>query len=155
MIAFIEREIRNKEFLSYEGVVHRGTTLSEDLIDKIKPGKLMYNSSFWSCSKDIKISKKYLQKSNKANALITILTSGNNIDVDSEKLTNFKDEKEVLFIPFTPFKVVDIKKVLIENKLTNVIILQQDINSENICNFENMISVYSQGESFVNICVKK
>ena len=155
IIALIEREINNKELLSFEGIVHRGTVLTEDLIDKIKPGKIMYNSSFWSCSKDINISKKYIHNSKKANALITINTTGNNIDVDLEKLTNFENEKEVLFIPFTPFKVVEIQKVEIDNKMINVIILQQDINSENICKFENMIPIYSQGELFVNQCKKK
>ena len=155
IIALIEREINNKELLSFEGIVHRGTVLTEELIEKIEPGKIMYNSSFWSCSKDISISKKFLHNSKKANALIIINTIGNNIDVDLEKLTNFEDEKEVLFIPFTAFKVVEIKKVEIDNKMINVIILQQDINSENICKFENMIPIYSQGELFVNQCKKK
>lgn len=153
--ALIEKEINNKELLSFEGIVHRGTVLTEELIEKIKPGKIMYNSSFWSCSKDINISKIYLHNSKKANALITINTSGNNIDVDLEKLTNFENEKEVLFIPFTPFKVVEMRKVEIDNKMVNVIILQQDINSENICKFENMIPIYSQGELFVKQCKKK
>jgi hypothetical protein len=154
MVALLEKEINNKELLSYQGIVHRGTVLTKELIDEIKPGKIMYNSSFWSCSKDIKISKEFIDNSNNANALITINTSGNNVDVESEKLSNYKNEKEVLFIPFTPFKIVEIQNVNIDNKMIYVIILQQDINSGSICKFENMVSIYREGELFVKECKK-
>ena len=154
MVALLEKEINNKELLSYQGIVHRGTVLTKELIDEIKPGKIMYNSSFWSCSKDIKISKEFIDNSNNANALITINTSGNNVDVESEKLSNYKNEKEVLFIPFTPFKIVEIQNVNIDNKMIYVIILQQDINSGSICKFENMVSIYREGELFIKECKK-
>ena len=142
IIAYIEREIKNKELLSYKGNAYRGTILTEDLIKKLEPGKIMFNSSFWSSSKDIKIAENFLSYSEKANTLINIYTEGNNIDVDSENISYFKKEKEVLFIPFTPFKIIKIHKMSINNKLVNLIILQQDINSENICKFDNMIELY-------------
>ena len=154
MIAFIEKEIRIKELLSYEGKVYRGTCLSKELINEIETGKIMINSSFWSSSKDIEIAKNFLSNSDKANALITIYSCGNNIDIDSEKLTNYINEKEVLFIPFTPFKVLKKKKDKIENKLINIIFLQQDINSKNICNLDNMIELILDGQTYVDECLK-
>ena len=65
MIAYIEKEIKNKDLLSYEGMVYRGTYLTEDLINEIKPGKIMINSSFWSSTKDYNIAEKFIIKSNK------------------------------------------------------------------------------------------
>ena len=141
MIAFIEKEIKNNDLLSYKGMLYRGTYLTEELINEIKPGKIMVNSTFWSSSKDINIAEKFINKSDKNNALITIDSKGNNIDVESEKITKYLKEKEVLFIPFTPFKVIKKYKSTIQNKLINFIILQQDLNSKNQCTFDNMISI--------------
>jgi len=141
MIAYIEKEIKNKDLLSYKGIVYRGTCLTEDLIEEIKPGKIMTNSSFWSSTKDYKIAEKFIKNSDKNNALIIIDSNGNNIDVDSEKLSKFPKEKEVLFIPFTPFKVINKYKSTIENKLINFIILHQDLSSSNKCSYDNMIPI--------------
>ena len=93
MIAYIEKEIKNKELLSYEGMVYRGPYLTEDLINEIKPGKIMINSTFWSSSKDYNIAEKFIKKSDKNNALIIIDSKGNNIDVDSEKITKYQKER--------------------------------------------------------------
>jgi len=41
------------------------TILTEDLIKKLEPGKIMFNSSFWSSSKDIKIAENFLSFSEK------------------------------------------------------------------------------------------
>ena len=141
MIAYIEKEIKNNDILSYEGLVYRGTYLTEDLINEIKPGKIMINSSFWSSTKDYNIAEQYIMNSNKNNALIIIHSKGKNIDVDSEKITKYLKEKEVLFIPFTPFKVIKKYKSNINKDLINFIILQQDLNSNNKCNYDNMISI--------------
>ena len=141
MIAYIEKEIKNKDLLSYEGTVYRGTYLTEDLINEINPGKIMINSSFWSSTKEYNIAEKFIINSGKNNALIIIDSKGNNIDVDSEKITKYQKEREVLFIPFTPFKVIKKYKSNIKNKLINFIYLQQDLNSKNQCSFENMISI--------------
>ena len=73
--------------------------------------------------------------------LIIIDSKGNNIDVDSEKITKYQKEREVLFIPFTPFKVIKKYKSNIGKELINFIILQQDLKSNNKCNFDNMILI--------------
>ena len=141
MIAYIEKEIQNKDLLSYKGTVYRGTYLTEDLINEINPGKIMINSSFWSSTKDYNIAEKFILNSGKNNALIIIDSNGNNIDVELEKITRYQKEREVLFIPFTPFKVIKKYKSNIGKELINFIILQQDLNSNNKCNFDNMILI--------------
>jgi len=141
MIAYIEKEIKNKDLLSYEGLVYRGTYLTEDLINEIKPGKIMINSSFWSSTKDYKIAEEYIMNSGKNNAIIIIDSKGNNIDIDLEKISKYQKEREVLFIPFTPFKVIKKYKSNIKKELINFIILQQDLSSNNKCNYDNMISI--------------
>ena len=73
--------------------------------------------------------------------LIIIDSKGNNIDIDLEKISKYQKEREVLFIPFTPFKVIKKYKSNIKKELINFIILQQDLSSNNKCNYDNMISI--------------
>ena len=111
-IASINKSIENKELASYIGKVYRATKLNEELILKLEPGKIMVNTTFWSTSKDFKVAESFLKRQKWRNTFIYCQTVKNNIDIDYEKL-NYFAEKEVLFLPFTQFKV---EKVSYENK---------------------------------------
>ena len=67
----------------------------------------MVNTTFWSTTKDFKVAKRFMEKNAWRNAYIICKNSVTNIDIDCEKINPF-NEKEVLILPFTEFKVVKI-----------------------------------------------
>ncbi len=64
----------------------------------------MVNTTFWSTSKDFNIAEKFMIKNQWRNSFIICKTFKNNIDIDLQQLNTF-NEKEVLFLPFTEFRV--------------------------------------------------
>ena len=112
LLGFIYKLIEKEEIATYKGRVFRATKLDEELILKLKPNTIMVNTTFWSTSKDFKIAENFMKSQKWRNSYIICETVKNNIDIDFEKLSPY-NEKEVLFLPFTEFKV---KKVSIKNK---------------------------------------
>ena len=96
---------------SYNGDVYRATYFKKELIDKIKPGEKMFNASFWSSSKKFSIAKDFLIKSKKNILSHTKVKEGNNIDIHLEKLSQYPNEEEILFLPFCYFEIKSFKKV--------------------------------------------
>ena len=54
--------VLTKRLKSFDGNVYRAAFLKEELIDKIKVGLTITNSSFWSSTKKESLAKKYLKK---------------------------------------------------------------------------------------------
>ena len=96
----------------------------------------MVNTTFWSTSEDFKIAEKFMKGQKWRNSYIICETSKNNIDIDFEKLNPY-NEKEVLFLPFTEFKV---KKVSIENKYQKKLFIIElyELGNKNFVNYDNM-----------------
>ena len=90
--------------------MYRATKLDENLIYKLVSGKVMINTQFWSTSKSFEIAENFMKTSNWRNSYIICNANKNNIDIDYENLNPFQ-EKEVLFLPFTEFRV---EKVTVE-----------------------------------------
>ena len=90
----------------------RATKLDEKLIFKLEPGVVMVNTTFLSTSKDFEIAENFMKNNNWRNTFIICETINNNIDIDFEKISPF-NKKEVLFLPFTEFRV---EKVSFEKK---------------------------------------
>ena len=120
----------------FEGKVYRATKLDEKLIMKLIPGTKMVNTTFWSTSKDFKIAEKFMMKQNFRNAFIICKTTKNNIDIDFEKLNPF-NEKEVLFLPFTEFKVENVSSKMQYGKKVFTIELIE-LENNNYVNRNNM-----------------
>ena len=97
---------------SFKGKVYRATKLDENLIFKLEPGSSMVNTTFWSTSKDYDIAENFMKDYEWRNSYIICETLKNNIDLDFENLNPY-GEKEVLFLPFTEFRV---EKVSFEKK---------------------------------------
>ena len=108
--------IKGNYLKSYEGTVYRATYFKKELIDEIKPGKKMYNSSFWSSSKKLSVAKNFLFNYKKNILLQTKIIKGNNIDIHLERLSQYPSEEEILFLPFCYFEIKSFKKVK-ENNL--------------------------------------
>ena len=118
LISLINYAIESKSIKSYKGEVYRATIINNDIINnKLIEGKTVSNLAFWSSSKNRKSAEKFLAKPNR-NVFFIIETNENNIDIDIENISEFKNEKEVLFIPYSKFIVVNKTKKMLnsENK---------------------------------------
>ena len=108
LISFLNQLIKNKEICSFSGKVYRGTFLNTKLIEELKPGKRIINTTFMSTSKAYNVAKQFLMNQKYKNAFLIIDAKDKNIDI--EDLSFFENEKEVLFIPFSHFEIIELKK---------------------------------------------
>ena len=104
---------------------------------KLTPGAKMINTTFWSTSKDFKVAEKFMMKQNFRNSFIICKTTKNNIDIDFEKLNPF-NEKEVLFLPFTEFKVENVSSKIQYGRKIFIIELTE-LGNDNLVNPDYMI----------------
>ena len=137
IVALINEIIRVGYLANYEGKVYRATKLDENLIMKLRPGVKMVNTTFWSTSKDFKVAERFMIKQNWRNSFIICKTNqNNNIDIDFEKLNPFS-EKEVLFLPFTEFKIEKVSSGIKYGKKVFIIELIE-LENRNFVNTDNM-----------------
>ena len=136
LLGLINKLIDNNELASFKGKVYRATKLDENLILQLKEGSKMINTTFWSTSKNIKIAENFMKKNKWRNAYIICETIKTNIDIDYEQLNPY-NEYEVLFLPFTEFKI---KKIYSENKYSKKIYIIEliELGNKNFASFENM-----------------
>ena len=148
LIALINKLIESGELASYKGKVFRATKLDEKMIFKLEPGTTMVNTTFWSTSKDYNIANRFLQGHAWRNAFICCETFKNNIDIDFENL-NYYGEKEVLFLPFTEFKV---EKIICEKKIDKKIFIIEltELGTKNNVNFDNMQIINMNDINYMN-----
>ena len=136
LLAFINKFIEINYLANYKGKVFRATKLDENLILKLVPGSKMVNTTFWSTSKDFKVAENFMKRNDWRNSYIICNTFKNNIDIDFEQLNPF-NEKEVLFLPFTEFRVEKISSGKKYNKKIYVIVLTE-LGNRNFVNSDNM-----------------
>ena len=116
MINNIYRLIKNKYLKSYSGDVYRATYFKDELINEIKIGKKLLNASLWSASKKLNVAKDFLFRYPKNILLHTKVKEGNNIDIHLEKLSQYPEEEEILFLPYCVFEVQSFIKTKENNK---------------------------------------
>ena len=114
---------------SLDDVLYRGALLSNIEINKIieyikkgevngLPGAIVFSKTFLSFSKSYNVAKSFMEhnKIEKFSKVLFILRSDIKIDysssthVDVGRLSLLDDEEEVLFLPFSSFKIVKIEK---------------------------------------------
>ena len=135
-LSFIYRLIEKEELASFKGKVYRATKLDEHLIYKLVPGKVMINTQFWSTSKSFEIAEKFMKTSNWRNSYIICNAKKNNIDIDYENLNPFQ-EKEVLFLPFTEFRVEKVS--FVQKNLKKIFIIEvSELGNRNFVNYDNI-----------------
>ena len=136
LLALTYKLIENEELACFKGKVYRATKLDENLIFKLNPGTIMVNTTFWSTSKDFDVAESFMENDEWRNSFIICKTFKNNIDIDLENLNPY-DEKEVLFLPYTEFRV---EKISFEKKYGKKIfnIELNELGNRNIINFDNM-----------------
>ena len=124
LISCLNTALETQIIKSYKGEVFRATHIEKDFIEnKIIVGNVLTNLSFWSATKSNKIVENYL-KDEKRNILFVITTTGENIDIDFEQMSNF-DEKEVLFLPYSKYEIKSKEKKNFNNKEIYEIKLEQ------------------------------
>ena len=167
-------------------ILFRGAFLHKNDINNIIknrnkeiPGFFAFSREFLSFYKEKKIAENFLIKNHANNVdlikVLLILEKGNlpnNIDI--ENISNFQNEKEVLFLPFSSFEIKGIKEIIIINekgyeiklsektliefnisKINNETIIYETefkkqidksglIKSEQINNYNNLILTYNQ-----------
>jgi hypothetical protein len=101
------------ETLSYTGIVFRGMRITKDDLEQHKIGTRILTKTFSSTSKQI-------------NTALTLLANNRDIDdrlsticqyeirnrrtaLDIQHISVFEDQQEVLILPYTVFKIIDIK----------------------------------------------
>ena len=136
ILALINDIIKENMLSSFEGYVYRATKLDENLIMKLVPGANMVNTTFWSTSKDFNIADNFMKANKWRNSFIICKTVKNNIDIEIEKLNPY-NEKEVLFLPFTEFRIEKITSEMKYGKKIFTIELT-DLGERNFVNSENM-----------------
>ena len=88
--------------------------MQNELIEqKLIEGKSTTNMCFWSATKERKIAENFLADSFR-NILFVINSKKNYIDL--EEISKYKNEKEVLFLPFTEFLVKSKKIIIFKRK---------------------------------------
>lgn len=115
IIKLIGGLVLTKRLKSFEGNVYRAAFLKEDLIEKIKVGLIITNSSFWSSTKKESYAKNLLKKNFKNTLVVTKGGKINNVDIHSEGVSKFSKEEEVLFLPFCIFKIISLEKIQEQN----------------------------------------
>ena len=143
LVKLFYESIKYKTFnLSSEIELYRGTKILNDEITKIQnyknsksendnfPGTVVFSRTFLSFSKSREKAEEFLKIKNDNNNLskaLFILKENKNIDYDLathcdiEEISVYPDEKEVLFLPFSPFEVLDIGKEQINGEETYII----------------------------------
>jgi hypothetical protein len=124
---------------------------------KLNPGVKMVNTTFWSTSKDFKVAENMMIKNNFRNSFIICKTFKNNIDIDFEGLNPF-NEKEVLFLPFTEFKLEKVSSIIKYGKKVFIIELTE-LSEKNFVNPNNMkiekVNNIPMDKVIDNFCKKK
>ena len=140
--------------------VYRGAQLSNEeikrMINFIKdtgakelPGGLIFSNTFLSFSKNNYVAKAFLEKNQKEHfSKVLFILNVDNICIDCSSSTNidlryislFSDEEEILFLPFSSFKIERIQK---ENDIYNIE-LRYLANS-----FQSILSKNKTGNEFV------
>jgi len=136
ILALINELIDEDCLASFEGYVYRATKLDENLIMKLVTGVNMVNTTFWSTSKDFNVADSFMKRNKWRNSFIICKTVKNNIDIEIEQLNPY-NEKEVLFLPFTVFRVEKISSEIKYGKKIFKIELT-DLGIKNFVNSENM-----------------
>ena len=152
--------------LAYENLLYIGSILSNEEISKIKkylnkkvkhlPSSIVFSKSFLTFNKDrLATETNLLNIRNETNfsKVLFILEKDDNLDYnlvthcDLEKISYYKDQRQVLFFPFSSFGINRIKETYIKKEriiVINIVYLGTYLgfisNDKNIINNDNIIT---------------
>ncbi|CAF1471209.1 unnamed protein product [Adineta ricciae] len=99
--------------LSFTGTIYRGMIINNDNFKQYKIGTKILTKTFSSASKNRNIAFRFLneniEKHCQLNVICIYQIRNNRTALDIEHISIFKDEEEVLILPFSAFKIIDIQ----------------------------------------------
>ncbi|CAF1335327.1 unnamed protein product [Adineta steineri] len=100
--------------LSYTGTAYRGMMITEDDIKQYKVGTKILTKTFSSSSKQLNIASRFLNNNRGRNERLSTICiyeiRNQRTALDIEHISLFQDEQEVLILPYSAFKIIDIKQ---------------------------------------------
>ncbi|CAF1226052.1 unnamed protein product [Adineta steineri] len=100
------------EILSYTGMTYRGMMITEDDIKQYQIGSRILTKTFSSTSKQYNIALRFLNNNHNANDRLSTICvyhiRNQRTALDIENISLFRDEQEVLILPYSAFKIIDI-----------------------------------------------
>ncbi|CAF2640044.1 unnamed protein product [Rotaria sp. Silwood2] len=112
-IGIIARHPKFKTY-SYTGEVFRGMVITDNDLKKYQIGTRILTKTFSSTSKKLHIALRFLDKNQNTNGGLSTICKyqirNERTALDIEHISLFEDEKEVLILPYSAFKIIDIKQ---------------------------------------------
>ncbi|CAF1338126.1 unnamed protein product [Didymodactylos carnosus] len=112
LIAIIARHPKF-DALSYIGTTYRGMLIIDEDLKQYKVGTRILTKTFSSTSKEIAVARRFLDSSDSSgrfDAICTYTIRNQRTALDIEKVSVFKDEQEVLILPYSAFKIIEIRR---------------------------------------------
>ncbi|CAF4246062.1 unnamed protein product, partial [Adineta steineri] len=101
------------ETLSYTGVVFRGMMITNDDLKQYKIGTRILTKTFSSTSKQLNMALTFLDYNIDANDRLSVICRyeirNQRTALNIEDISLFKEEREVLILPYSAFKIINIK----------------------------------------------
>jgi hypothetical protein len=104
----------NFETLSYSGIVYRGMMMTNDDVKHYKKRTRILTKTFSSSTKQRSIALSFTDKNrdggDRLSAICTYELRNPRTALDIEQISEYSYEKEVLILPYSAFKIIDIKQ---------------------------------------------
>ena len=103
----------NFDIFSYTGLVYRGMVITNEDLKQYKKGTRILTKTFSSTSKQLHIALRCLNRNRDIGDLLTTICTyqirNERTALGIEKILLFPNEKEVLILPYSAFKIIDIQ----------------------------------------------
>ncbi|CAF1147047.1 unnamed protein product [Didymodactylos carnosus] len=112
LIAIIARHPKF-DALSYVGTTYRGILITNDDLKQYKIGTRILTKTFSSTSKEMSVARRFVSSSggdHRFDAICIYEIRNQNTALDIEKVSIYEDEQEVLILPYSAFKIIDIRR---------------------------------------------
>jgi hypothetical protein len=104
----------NFERLTHIGVTYRGMMITDDDIQQYKIGARILTKTFSSSSKQLNVALNFLNKNRDTEDRLSTICiyeiRNQRTALDIEHISEYPDEEEVLILPYSAFKIIDIKQ---------------------------------------------
>ncbi len=108
-VAILSHHPKLQQYRHYIGTTYRGMNMSKSDLDQYVEGKFILTRTFLSSSTDRDVAQNFL--TNTHHRVICIYHIRNpSIAIDVHTISKYPNENEILIIPFSTFKITNIKK---------------------------------------------
>ena len=102
------------EPFAYKGITYRGMVITEKDMKQYKRGTRILTKTISSTSKQRNVALRFLsndlQTNDRFNAICIYQIRNRGTALDIQRLSEYQDEEEVIILPYSAFKIIDIKE---------------------------------------------